>query len=67
MKWITKDCYGNTRVWYSEDVIENLKQECSECIQQYINNDYPPEFDKYIKGGVIIAQKVIDFLNEVDE
>lgn len=34
MKWIKKDIYGNKQVWYSEDVINTIK----EYINSYKNN-----------------------------
>ena len=40
MKWITKDYRGNTKVWYSEDVIEKIKLYCqsADCLgKQYLS------------------------------
>lgn len=28
MKWITTDYKGNKKVWYSEDVINKIKERC---------------------------------------
>ena len=34
MKWIKQDIYGNEQIWYSEDVINTIK----EYINSYKNN-----------------------------
>lgn len=33
MKWTTKDCYGNTKTWYSEDEIMKYKN----CLREIRN------------------------------
>ena len=54
MKWTTKDCYGNTKTWYSEDVIEEIKQRCRCEI----------DLDNW---GKFFAQKILKIINEVDK
>lgn len=47
MKWIKKDCYGNEQVWYSGDVIEEIKSICNQNgLIEHRN-----------KNGVLIAQE----------
>ena len=29
MKWTKEDIYGNKEIWYSQDVIENIKGKCN--------------------------------------
>ena len=37
MKWIREDYSGNPQVWYSEDMIEIIKECCKE--QQYLSSE----------------------------
>ena len=55
MKWTTKDCYGNTKTWYSEDVIEKIRK-----IINVFEND--------CKGKVCncLCCSILELLNEVD-
>lgn len=53
MKWTTKDCYGNTKTWYSEDVIEKIKKNLNEYCKQKIHD---PDIEE-----------LLNYINEVDE
>lgn len=37
MKWVKEDHKGNKQVWYSEDLIEVLKECCKE--RQFLSSD----------------------------
>lgn len=38
MKWVTKDIYGNEKIWISSDVIDKIKKFCLDEIN-YFNHD----------------------------
>lgn len=38
MKWVTKDIYGNEKIWISSDVIDKIKKFCLAEIN-YFNHD----------------------------
>ena len=73
MKWVTTDYKGNKKVWYSEDVIEQVKEiasynsidtcwtmlnTCDDCPDKKDCNDLQSPFEK--------LKTILNFLNEVD-
>ena len=65
MKWITTDYKGDKVEWYSADVINRIREEFEELINQYIENK-DEQLKPYLQGGVIVSKKVLDILNEED-
>lgn len=66
MKWVTTDYKGNPKVWYSEDVINRIREEFEELFNQYVNNK-DKQLEPFLQGGVIVSRKVLDILNEVEK
>lgn len=70
MKWITKDCFGNEKVWYSQDVIERIKGKCNYVAYTYHCDNcdgcgyYDGCNDK--ECGTYQTLQVLEFLDEVD-
>lgn len=58
MKWVTTDYKGNKKVWYSEDVINRIREWATGgIISKALKAE--KEFDA--------CDTIINFLNEVDE
>lgn len=38
MKWITQNYKGEEQVWYSEDVMQKIREKCEEYHQQFCCN-----------------------------
>lgn len=66
MKWISQDYEGNERSWYSEDVIEKIK----DCAVTVLNSDHCCNCDGvgYYDGcndigcGTYQANKILDII-----
>ena len=71
MKWVTKDYKGNQQVWYSEDVIEKIKENVIWLIA--LSNDTDYANPNYL-GGIgllqhnlrVTANEILNFINEVE-
>lgn len=73
MKWITTDYKGNKKVWYSEDVINRIKEisqksnmpSCMDvyCDCEHCHDDVTENGNRCMQYGL---QKIFKLLNEVD-
>ena len=58
MKWVTKDCQGNQKVWYSEDTILRIREKATAGVIGY---EYGAQNEYHS------CQEILNFLNEVEK